>query len=298
MGLTDFAQKVNYQRALQGELARTIMSIDGVEGARIHLSMGEDRIFRDDQVPPKASVVIRMRQGMALSAAVAQGIQRLVAAAVPKLESGQVVILDEAGRAILGEATTTSAHGYAAPEGRERSAIGEYYAAQAQSVAERVVAGAEVDVSAMLPPVGDSPLAWTPEQRSFPLQVTVTTPRPLSAQQQDDLRAGVSGALALGNVVGDRLTFTVALPRVQPPVAAGLPDAGAATPSPASAPQTDEGRSPLLWLAGALAIALVAGLAFVLTRRRARGALSADEGRSFAKELSAALRAERADGTR
>ena len=69
VGLTDFAQKINYQRALQGELERTIMTLDGINSARVHLSLGEDRIFRDDRVPPKASVTIRMRKGSSAHAA-------------------------------------------------------------------------------------------------------------------------------------------------------------------------------------------------------------------------------------
>jgi flagellar basal-body M-ring protein/flagellar hook-basal body protein fliF len=100
MGLTDFAQKINYQRALQGELERTIQTLDGVDSARVHLSLGEDRIFRDDQVPPKASVMVRMQKGSTLSISTAQGIQHLVAAAVPNLDAANVVILDEKGRIV------------------------------------------------------------------------------------------------------------------------------------------------------------------------------------------------------
>lgn len=101
LGLTDFAQRINYQRALQGELARTILALDGVESTRVHIAIGEDRLFREDRVPPKASVTIRMRNGAALPARTAQGIQRLVAAAVPKLDPANVVILDEAGRTVV-----------------------------------------------------------------------------------------------------------------------------------------------------------------------------------------------------
>lgn len=101
MGLTDFAQKINYQRALQGELERTIQTLDGVDSVRVHLSLGEDRIFRDDQVPPKASVTVRMQKGSTLSIGTAQGIQHLVAAAVPNLDAANVVILDERGRIVV-----------------------------------------------------------------------------------------------------------------------------------------------------------------------------------------------------
>jgi len=100
LGLTDFAQKINYQRALQGELERTIMTLDGIESARVHLSLGEDRLFRDDQVAPKASVTVRMTNGRRLSEGAAQGVRRLVAAAVPKMDASDVVILDEEGQTV------------------------------------------------------------------------------------------------------------------------------------------------------------------------------------------------------
>src|ERR1700749_2833351 len=67
MGLTEFAQKINYQRALQGELARTIMTIDVIDSARVHLSLPEPTVFREDRRAPKASVTLATRQGRRLS---------------------------------------------------------------------------------------------------------------------------------------------------------------------------------------------------------------------------------------
>ena len=67
IGLTEFAQKINYQRALQGELSRTIMAIDAVDTARVHLSLPEDTIFRDDKRSPKASIALTLKPGRSLS---------------------------------------------------------------------------------------------------------------------------------------------------------------------------------------------------------------------------------------
>src|SRR5579872_7380692 len=78
MGLTEFAQKINYQRALQGELARTIMAMDSVDEARVHLALAEPTVFRDDQKPPKAAVTIISRPGRRLTDSTIRGIQRLV----------------------------------------------------------------------------------------------------------------------------------------------------------------------------------------------------------------------------
>jgi flagellar M-ring protein FliF len=97
LGLTDFAQKVNYQRALQGELARTIMTLDEVELARVHLALPEATLFRREQVSPKASVAVFVRDGEILTPATVLGIQRLVAASVPEMKPSDVTILDNRG---------------------------------------------------------------------------------------------------------------------------------------------------------------------------------------------------------
>lgn len=97
LGLTEFAQKVNYQRALQGELARTIMSLDEIELARVHLTLPDSSIFRRDASRPKASVAVFLKDGRRLEPDTVRGIRRLVAASVPELEMGDVSVLDERG---------------------------------------------------------------------------------------------------------------------------------------------------------------------------------------------------------
>ncbi|KWN10660.1 flagellar basal-body MS-ring/collar protein FliF [Burkholderia ubonensis] len=97
LGLTDFAQKVNYQRALQGELARTIMSLDEIELARVHLAFPDSSLFRRADDRPKASVALFMRSGHALGPDTVRGIQRLVAAAVPQMSVADVTVVDQRG---------------------------------------------------------------------------------------------------------------------------------------------------------------------------------------------------------
>lgn len=99
-GMTEFAQKVNYQRALQGELARTIMAFDEVKYARVHIVMPESGLFKKNKVKPKASVTLIMKQDATLRPEQIVGIQRLVAASVPEIEPGAVTILDHQGVAL------------------------------------------------------------------------------------------------------------------------------------------------------------------------------------------------------
>lgn len=99
-GMTEFAQKINYQRALQGELTRTILSFPEIRDARVHLALPEQGLFRQNTARPKAAITLALRQGHALRGEQVQGIQRLVAAAVPGLAAQEVTIVDQHGLAL------------------------------------------------------------------------------------------------------------------------------------------------------------------------------------------------------
>ena len=102
MGLTEFDQKINYQRALQGELARTILMLDGIKSVRVHLGLPDQGLFRNEQQRPKASVTVILKPGMALTEQRVQGIQRLVSGAIPDMPADGVAVLDGTGRVISG----------------------------------------------------------------------------------------------------------------------------------------------------------------------------------------------------
>jgi flagellar M-ring protein FliF len=98
VGLSDFVQKLNYRRALQGELARTIAQLPEVERARVHLALPERRLFSTEREEPRASVVVSLRRGQTLSKAQTQGIVHLVASSVEGLKPEHVTVLDGHGR--------------------------------------------------------------------------------------------------------------------------------------------------------------------------------------------------------
>lgn len=103
-GVTEFAQRVNFQRALQGELERTISALNEVASARVHLTIRRTDLFSPDQDPSKASVTLNMRPGKHLDAREVAGIQRLVASAVEGLSPDAVVVLDDKGMVLSGYA--------------------------------------------------------------------------------------------------------------------------------------------------------------------------------------------------
>ncbi|AAR33742.1 flagellar M-ring protein FliF [Geobacter sulfurreducens] len=97
-GMTDFVQKLNYQRALQGELSRTISQISGVEQARVHLVIPEKSLFKEDEKPATASVVLKVKGQRQLRENDVQGIVHLVASAIEGMNPEHVTVLDQKGK--------------------------------------------------------------------------------------------------------------------------------------------------------------------------------------------------------
>jgi flagellar M-ring protein FliF len=109
-GLTSFMQEVTRVRALEGEIARTIQSINGVKAARVHIVVADEGSFRRTQQPPSASVVIRSES--ASDANMAQSIRHLVAAAVPGMTPDEVTVLNTDGVLLAsGDDTSNAAPG-------------------------------------------------------------------------------------------------------------------------------------------------------------------------------------------
>lgn len=102
-GVTKFTQQVNYQRALQGELARSVASLNAVKSARVHLVIPEKRVLQERQEQPKASVVVSMDGGIQLNQEQISGIVRLVAGSVEGLEADQVNLVTDTGRVLHGD---------------------------------------------------------------------------------------------------------------------------------------------------------------------------------------------------
>ena len=92
-GQTEFDEKVTYQRALEGELERTIQTLSDVESARVHLVMPTDSVFADNQRGAKASVILKLRHD-SLSKDAVLAISRLVSGAVDELKPEDVSIVD------------------------------------------------------------------------------------------------------------------------------------------------------------------------------------------------------------
>lgn len=299
MGLTEFAQKINYQRALQGELARTILLLDGIQTARVHLGLPERSVFRAEQDQPKASVTLILKPGKALSSATVLGIQRLVAGAVPDLSIDAVAVLDGSGRLISNEIVP-----FTAPPGSSDAVV--------ESVRQRLVAiiakehpdlrfgtnvslryvqsarqsregASEADNQEARPPRGAPDYVYA---------IRLTTGRPLDDDLRNDIQRLVRQNLDFDPARGDTLVFLVG---------SVSPDAMSQTnPSQgerivAKAEVSNRGDSAFQWrdwwLVWPILAASLIGLAIWNDRRRARKHKDGDLG-NFAEVLRQRLEAE------
>ena len=213
-GQTEFDEKVNYQRALEGELQRTIQTMRNIKSARVHLVMASDSVFVDRERPAKASVTLRLRGGSLTRGEISQ-ISRLVAGAVDNLKPADVVIIDADSNQSLGSGGDADQS-----DSLDQDLTRRLIATLAPVVgADRLRATVNVEYE-----TGSS----EENQEEYDPAVSVT----LNMQRSEDLTGPGAG---IGGIPGTSSNVAAAKP-APPPTPTPTPAAGA-TP-PASAPAT------------------------------------------------------------
>ncbi len=151
LGMTEFLQQVNYRRALEGELTRTIMSLQEVEKARVHLAIPEKSVFRREEKKPTASVIVDLRPGARLGNEQVRGIYALVSASVEGLEPEGVTVIDTTGR-VLGDRAPSGELAMTSEQLRIQQEVENYLGEKATSLLHQVVGAGEaiVQVNATL----------------------------------------------------------------------------------------------------------------------------------------------------
>jgi len=139
LGISDFVQKVNYRRALEGELARSILTIEEVEAARVHLVVPEKALFKEDEKPSTASVVLKLKSSRPLKAEFVQGIAHLVSSSVEGLESGNVTIVDSRGQLLSDVHKPNSVAALTSTQYEMQQRVEGYLGQKAQMLLESVV---------------------------------------------------------------------------------------------------------------------------------------------------------------
>lgn len=146
-GMTEFVQKINYQRALEGELTRTIMALSEVRYARVHLVMLEEGLFQQKDRPAQASVTLFTHNDQELAQNKIRGMQRLVAASVPGLSISDVTITDQGGR-VLSQDKQVDAGALAVSDRlRQKQSVETYLIEKASKVLVSTFGGENASVS-------------------------------------------------------------------------------------------------------------------------------------------------------
>jgi flagellar M-ring protein FliF len=142
-GTTSFVQKVNKQRALEGELVKTILYIQGVKRARVHISIPESSPFVAEKKAPTASVILELNPGVSLTPAEIKGVGSLVASSVEEMRPESVVILDDRGKKLsenIGDSMTATTANRLALE----SQLNQKYEKQIEEILTKVVGDGKV----------------------------------------------------------------------------------------------------------------------------------------------------------
>ncbi len=207
-GLTDFTEQVNLQRALEGELARTITSLSEIGEARVHLVLAKDSIFEDQKEEAKASVVIRLKRGAELSKSSIAGIKGVVAGAVPGLRTYNVSVVDDEGR-LLSQSAEAGDAGRAEIESGIREQLEREMVAKVNSILEPVVGKGKVHSNASID-IDFNTMEQTEE---------TFNPNPAAVVSQQRMEERIGGSSAESGVPG-----------TQSNVAAEPPQAGGSIP--------------------------------------------------------------------
>jgi flagellar M-ring protein FliF len=142
-GTTSFVQKINKQRAIEGELMKTIKHIQGIKRARVHLSLPESSPFVSERKPPSASVVLDVERGRSLTKSEVRGIQHLISKSVDGMREKNVVIIDSKGEKLtenVGDAMSEHTANRMALE----SKVNRQYEKQIEEILKRVVGEGKV----------------------------------------------------------------------------------------------------------------------------------------------------------
>ncbi|MGB3542666.1 flagellar basal-body MS-ring/collar protein FliF [Rubrivirga sp.] len=183
LGMTDFMQRLNVKRALEGELSRTIASVRQIERARVHLVLPERSPFRDQQIAATASVVLSVRG--TLSPDQVSGVAALVAGAVEDMDPTQVTVLDEAGRMLTGPGADAGEGGLSTAQMRMRREVEEHLAGAGQTMLDQMLGPGRAVVRV----AADLDLSSTVTERNA---VDPESQTMISEERQDETADGVA----------------------------------------------------------------------------------------------------------
>jgi flagellar M-ring protein FliF len=229
-GTSQFAEQINYQRALEGELARTIQALSAVQGARVHLAISKQSAFLREQSKPSASVMLNLYPGRALDATQVSAIVHLVSNSVPDLQSKNVTLVDQNGN-LLSSDQTNAARGLDPSQLKYRQEIEQSYIARIEAILAPLTGPNNVRAQVT------AELDFSESENAEEIYKPNQTPDAAAIRSQQTSEMSAAGAAGAGGVPG-------ALSN-QPPVPATAPITTPAAPTAAATTTATPNAAPL-----------------------------------------------------
>lgn len=225
-GVSQFVEQVNFQRALEGELERSIQSIGAVEVARIHLAIPKASVFVRDQQKPTASVLLNLRAGRSLDTQQVGAVVHLVASSVPDLPAANVTVVDQNGNLLSDTSKKMGANNLDPTQIKYIDDIQQSIIKRVESIIAPIVgaknvraeASAEIDFSS----VEQAAETYKPNQK--PDDVTIR-----SLQSNETKASNGGAATGVPGALSNQPPAAVTAPITTPPVAAPGAAPGATT---------------------------------------------------------------------
>lgn len=213
LGVSQFVEQVNYQRSLEGELARSMQAISAVQTARVHIAMAKQSVFVRDQQKPSASVLLNLYPGRSLEAAQVNAIVHLVSSSIPDLPVANITVLDQNGNLLS-----------KSPEERDENGLDpgqlKYVKEYEQAVAHRIE-------SILLPIVGadnvraevNADIDFSRQEQAAELYKPNQTPAETAIRSQQISESSTPGGGSGGvpGALSNQPPATATAPLVQPP---------------------------------------------------------------------------------
>ena len=221
-GTSNFAEQVNYQRGLEGELARSVESIGSVESARIHLALPKPSLFVRDQKKPSASVILTLHRGRSIDEGQVSAIVHMVSSSVPELNAKSVTVVDQHGNLL--SAANAGARGLDVSQLKYAQEIEQGYIRRIEAILQPIVGAS--NVRAQVAAEIDFSVVERTEESYKPNQ----DPRAAAIRSQQSSESMQQGATPPGGVPGalsNQPPQTPSAPITAPP--------NAATPAPGTA---------------------------------------------------------------
>jgi len=204
LGMTDFVQKVNYRRALEGELSRTISNLEEVRAARVHIVIPEKRLFEEDQKEATASVVLKLSGAGALNKRQLFGITHLVASSVEGLRAENITVVDNWGNLLTSPQGGDPLAALSATQLEMKKAVESYLEGKAQSLLSSALGNSRAMVRI------DAELDFDRVQKTMetydPDNIAIRSEERLETSAADSSSSvGVDTSVAGGNEVTERI---------------------------------------------------------------------------------------------